>query len=166
MGIIARNVERCKRGAGLETCFCGAGASPRPTCLTWQGFSTSHGGSKPPPYVTTGKGFAIPLPLPLGEVDSTGGRRRRGRRGLAGSTPSCPIEQPSPPVSPSQSRLRRASSPKGGARKTPQGLLDKKPRGVVYCRQQRMLANGQPPKNGFILNKPSGGSQAVYFFLP
>ena len=29
MGIIARNVERCKRGAGLETCFCGGAWSRR-----------------------------------------------------------------------------------------------------------------------------------------
>ena len=29
MGIITRNVERCKRGAGLETCFCGGAWSRR-----------------------------------------------------------------------------------------------------------------------------------------
>ena len=66
---------------------------------------------------SAGKGPAIPLPLPLGEVDlGPQAQRRRGRHCLAGSTPSFPIEQPSPPASPSQSRLRRASSPKGGAK--------------------------------------------------
>ena len=53
-----------------------------------------------------------------------------------------------------------------GKEKRRRDLLDKKPRDVVYCTQMESWPTVSPLSFFNRLRKPSGGSQAVYFFFP